>query len=69
MNLLIIFKNINIKGNKLKNPNQKIPEHIITNKDLYDPYRKRRMKSTGMIKGCKPFNAVELVRKIRSGDS
>ena len=46
----------------------KIPEHLITNKDTYNHDPKRRMKSAGMIKGCKPFNAVELVREMRSGD-
>jgi len=61
-----VINNLIAKGIEESEP--KIPEHLITNKDTYNPDPKRRRKSAGMIKGCKPFNAVELVREMRSED-
>ena len=52
---------------ELKSLNQ-IPEHLITNKDTYNPDPEGVMKMAGIIKGCKPFNAVELVREMRKGE-
>ena len=51
----------------LEKPKNKIPEHLILNKDTYNPDPKRRRESAGMIKGCKPFNAVKLIREMREG--
>jgi predicted DNA-binding protein len=44
----------------------KIPDYLIANKDTYNPDPKRFLESAGIIKGCKPFNAVKLVREVRS---
>ena len=55
------------KGIETKRKN-KIPDHLIANKDTYDPDPKRFLESAGFIKGCKPFNAVKLVREVRSGE-
>ncbi|KZX10980.1 hypothetical protein [Methanobrevibacter curvatus] len=52
----------------LKETEPKIPEHLIANKDTYNPDPKRLMESAGFIKGVKPFNAVELVREMRRGE-
>ncbi|MCL2114979.1 MAG: hypothetical protein FWH29_02025 [Methanobrevibacter sp.] len=52
---------------KIKTKN-KIPNYLIANKDTYNPYPERFLNSAGMIKGCKPFSAVKLVKQMRSGD-
>jgi len=46
---------------------KQIPEHLILNKDTYNPDPDRLMKMAGIVKGCKPFNAVKLIREIREG--
>jgi len=43
----------------------KIPEHLILNKDTYNPDHERHMKMAGIVKGCKPFSAVKLIREMR----
>jgi len=50
---------------KIKN---RIPNYLIGNKDTYKGDPKEFLESGGFIKGIKPFNAVELVRQVRSGD-
>ena len=55
-----------VKG--LKNEEKtksKIPEHLILNKDTYNPDPERRRKFAGTIKYGKPFSAVELIREMR----
>lgn len=58
----VLKKEIN---NKTRNT---IPDYLIGNKDTYDPDPERRLRFGGFITGCKPFNAVELVREMRRGD-
>jgi len=64
----IIEKGIETKTKEKTRTRTKIPNYLIANKDTYDPNPDRFLKSAGMIKGCKPFNAVEMVRKMRNGD-
>jgi len=45
----------------------KIPEHLILNKDTYNPDPERRKETIGIVKGCKPFSAVKLIREMREG--
>ena len=45
----------------------KIPDYLIGNKDTYNPDPERRRKMAGIVKNCKPFNAVKLVREMREG--
>jgi len=61
-----IMNDLIAKG--IEKSESKIPEHLITNKDTYNPNPERVMKMAGVIKGCKPFNAVELVREMRKGE-
>lgn len=61
-----VFNEVIEKG--LESAEVKIPEYLIGNKDTYNPDPKRFLESGGIIKGCKPFNAVKLVREVRSGD-
>ena len=48
-------------------PKNKIPEHLILNKDTYNPNHERHMKMAGIVKYGKPFSAVKLVREMREG--
>lgn len=58
------LNNVIEKG--IKKSEVEIPEYLIANKNRKpDPERKKRM--AGIVKGCKPFNAVELVREVRRG--
>jgi len=50
-----------------KNNKSKIPEHLILNKDTYNPNPEEHAKMAGIVKNCKPFNAVELIREMRNG--
>jgi hypothetical protein len=61
-----VINDLIAKGIEKSEP--KIPEHLITNKDTYNPNPERVMKMAGIIKGCKPFNAVELIRDMRKGE-
>ncbi|MCL2116213.1 MAG: hypothetical protein FWH29_08330 [Methanobrevibacter sp.] len=45
---------------------QKIPDYLIANKNR-KPNSERKKRMAGIVKGCKPFNAVELVREVRRG--
>ena len=48
-------------------PKSKIPEHLILNKDTYNPNPERRRKFAGTIKYGKPFSAVKIIREMREG--
>lgn len=57
-----------VKG--LKNEEKtksKIPEHLILNKDTYNPDPEKRRESAGIGTTDKPFNAVKLIREMRNG--
>jgi len=45
----------------------KIPEHLILNKDTYNPDPERRRASAGIGTTDKPFSAVKIIRKMRDG--
>lgn len=55
------------RGIETKTKNE-IPDYLIGNKDTYDPDPKELEKMAGMFSTDKPFDAVELVREMRSGD-
>jgi hypothetical protein len=42
-----------------------IPDHLITNKDTYDPDPERRMSFAGIIKTDKPFDTKKALDEIR----
>jgi hypothetical protein len=52
-------------GIKLKTKN-KIPEHLIANKDTYDPDPERLMSMSGIIEIDEPFDATEAIREMRN---
>lgn len=56
----IIKKGINAKT---KN---KIPEHLILNKNTYNPYSEKSRKMIGIIKTDKPFDTAKAIREIRN---
>ncbi|BBL61672.1 hypothetical protein MARBORIA2_15460 [Methanobrevibacter arboriphilus] len=56
----IIKKGINAK---IKN---KIPEHLILNKDTYNPDPEKSRKMIGIIKTDKPFDTTKAIREIRN---
>ncbi|OQD59139.1 hypothetical protein MBBAR_6c02510 [Methanobrevibacter arboriphilus JCM 13429 = DSM 1125] len=56
----IIEKGINAKT---KN---KIPEHLILNKDTYNPDPEKSRKMIGIIKTEKPFDTSKAIREIRN---
>lgn len=56
----IIEKGINAK---IKN---KIPEHLILNKDTYNPDPEKSRKMIGIIKTDKPFDTAKAIREIRN---
>ncbi|MDR2624562.1 MAG: hypothetical protein LBC39_08405 [Methanobrevibacter sp.] len=60
-----IFNEVIEKGLEKKEP--EIPEHLILNKDTYNPDHKRLMSMAGIAKYGKPFSAVKLVREMREG--
>jgi len=60
-----VLEDIIKKG--LKDTESKIPEHLILNKDTYNPNHERLMGMAGIAKHGKPFSAVDLVRKMREG--
>jgi hypothetical protein len=43
----------------------KIPGHLIANKNTYNPDKQRKKEMAGIIKGKKPFNAVDLINSSR----
>jgi len=53
------------KGIESKTKN-KIPEHLIANKDTYDPDHKRLMSMSGIIKTDEPFDTTKAIRKVRN---
>ncbi len=53
------------KGIKVKTKNR-IPEHLILNKDTYNPDHKRRMSFAGIIKTDKPFDTAKAIKEVRS---
>jgi len=66
MNDYIVEGLKNEEKGKSKFPKQ-IPEHLILNKDTYNPDPERHMKMAGIAKYGKPFSAVKLVREMREG--
>ncbi|MBF4468241.1 MAG: hypothetical protein ISP01_02435 [Methanobrevibacter arboriphilus] len=56
----IIKKGINAKT---KN---KIPEHLILNKNTYNPDPEKSRKMIGIIKTDKPFDTAKAIREIRN---
>jgi len=46
----------------------KIPEYLIANKKTYNPDKERKKNMAGIIKGKKPFDAVELINSSRRGE-
>lgn len=52
------------KGIKAKSKN-KIPEHLILNKNTYNPDPKRSRKMIGIIKTDKPFDTAKAIMEIR----
>ena len=60
-----VLEDIIKKG--LENTEPKIPEHLIANKDTYNPNPEKHAKMAGFIKNVEPFNAVKLVREMREG--
>lgn len=64
-----LMNNYIIEGLKNEDKNKnKIPEHLILNRDTYNPDPERFLRMAGIVKDCEPFNAVKLLRKMRSGD-
>jgi len=45
----------------------KIPDHLIVNKDTYDPNYNDNGELAGIIDYCEPFDAVKLIRDVREG--
>ena len=54
------------KGIETKTKN-KIPDHLILNKDTYNPDPERLLKNAGIGTTDKSFNAVKLIREMRGG--
>jgi hypothetical protein len=50
-------------SDKTKN---KIPEHLILNKDTYNPDPEKSRKMIGIIKTEKPFDTAKAIREIRN---
>ena len=48
-------------------PKSKIPEHLILNKDTYNPDPERLLKMAGIGTTDKPFSAVKIIREMREG--
>jgi len=46
----------------------KIPAYLIANKKTYNPDKERKKNMAGIIKGKKPFDAVELINSSRRGE-
>ena len=46
----------------------KIPSYLIANKKTFNPDKQRKKNMAGIIKGKKPFNAVDLVNSSRRGE-
>ena len=46
----------------------KIPDYLIANKKTYNPDKQRKKNMAGIIKGKKPFNAVDLLNSSRRGE-
>ena len=44
----------------------KIPEHLIANKDTYNPNHEKIMKSAGIIETKKPFDTAKAIKEVRS---
>ncbi|KZX14463.1 hypothetical protein [Methanobrevibacter filiformis] len=58
-----------IKGIKDENknkPSMKIPEHLIRNKDTYNPDPDELMEMAGIIKIDKPFDTLKAIKEVRS---
>ena len=56
-----------IAGLKNEDKNKsKIPEHLIANKDTYNPDPERRMKMAGIIKTDEPFDVAKALEEIRT---
>lgn len=53
------------KGIKVKSKN-KIPDHLILNKDNYNPDSKKSRKMIGIIKTDKTFDTAKAIREIRN---
>jgi len=53
------------KGIEVRTKN-KIPEHLIANKDTYDPDHERLMAFSGIIETDEPFDTVKAIRKVRN---
>jgi hypothetical protein len=44
----------------------KIPEHLILNKDTYNPGHERRMSMSGIIETDEPFDTAKAIREVRN---
>ena len=53
------------KGIKTKTKN-KVPDHLIANKDTYNPNPERRMKFAGIFKTEAPFDVDKAIKEIRT---
>ncbi len=53
------------KGIEAKSKN-KIPEHLILNKNTYSPDPEKSRKMIGIIKTDKPFDTAKAIREIRN---
>ena len=62
-----VLEDIIKKG--LKDTEPEIPEHLILNKDTYNPNPEKHAKMAGFIKNVEPFDAVKLVREMREEGS
>ncbi|KZX17536.1 hypothetical protein MBCUT_02110 [Methanobrevibacter cuticularis] len=59
------IKEIIEKGIEAKTKN-KIPKHLIANKDTYDPDPERLMNMSGIIETDEPFDTAQAIRKVRN---
>ena len=60
-----VINEIMEKGIEVKTKN-KIPEHLIANKDTYDPDSELTRELIGIIKTKKPFDTAKAIREVRN---
>lgn len=60
-----VINEIMEKGIDVKTKN-KIPEHLIANKDTYNPSHERRMSFSGIIETDEPFDTAKAIREVRN---
>jgi predicted transcriptional regulator len=48
-----------------KTKENKIPKHLLKNKDTYNPNHEKLMKSAGIIKTKKPFDTLKAIDEVK----